>query len=60
MTYYQTTLATIPGRDIQRDAETTAEHIARIEEYLEVCKMWSYTDTYRAKVAELTALKGGK
>jgi hypothetical protein len=60
MTYYQTTLATIPGRDIRQPAESREERIARLEEWQRNTGHLSWTAAYKARAAELATLRGGE
>jgi hypothetical protein len=58
MTYYQTTLATIPGRDIRRPAESTEARIAHLEAWQAETAHMAFTAGYKARAAELATLKG--
>lgn len=55
--YYDITLQTIPGRDARRPMPTTAQRVAKLEQYLEEMAAFSWTVTYRNAQAELAALK---
>jgi hypothetical protein len=59
MTHYQATLVTIPGRDIRRPAETTAQRIVRLREWQAQTAHMSWTAGYKARAAELARLEGG-
>lgn len=55
MTYYATTLQTMPGRDIRPNA--TIDRIAWLQRYLAEMAHFSYTATYKAHAAELAKLQ---
>lgn len=55
MTYLQTLLQTIPGRDIRTQA--VEDRIAKIKSYLETNSHMSWTEGYKARLAELATLE---
>lgn len=57
MTYYDTALQTIPGRDIRRPAPTKAQQIAKLEQQLEECSYANWTQAWKDAKARLEALK---